>query len=164
MLFFLRYLRSSVNHFGLFYFIFANMQLYYVGFHNLYLRFYLSRLCDVFKTPLCYHVASSQFILTQFATWECLFFAIFFLLTKKHNPRRITRVSRAHYFMVSPWQKCSFSFPTYPFLPKLPNFTCEGGASKWECIIINSLIKFNVMQASKWTVISKQLWLVKCYD
>ena len=43
----------------------------------------------------------------------------------------------------------SFSFPTYPFLPKLPNFTCQGGASKWECLIINRLIKFNVMQASK---------------
>ena len=31
----------------------------------------------------------------------------------------------------------------------LTNFTCHGGASKWECIIINSLIKLNVIQSSK---------------
>ena len=38
---------------------------------------------------------------------------------------------------------CSFSFPTYPFLPKLTNFTCQGGASKCEWVIINSLTKFS---------------------
>ena len=47
------------------------------------------------------------------------------------------------------WPICSFSFRTYPFLPKLPNFTCQWEASKWEWHIVNSLTIFNVMQASK---------------
>ena len=158
MLFFPRYLRLSLNHFGLFYFIFANTQRYYVRFHNRYLRFYLSRLCEVFRTTLCYHVASSKFILTQFETWECIFLAIFFLLTKNPTPveSREYLARLISWFLHDKsvnWSICSVYFPTYPSFPKLTKFICQGRASKWECIIINSLIKLNVMQAS-------ELWLV----